>query len=75
MATAKKSPVAKKATASKAVAAAAEIVEIGASDSIKSVVEETKGAVYVKTGLTGGKRFVVTVRSKGRRPTLIALHL
>jgi len=53
----------------------AQIREVPANDSIKSAKEETKADVYIKTGKTGGKRFVVTVNHDKERPTLIALHL
>lgn len=75
MATSKKTPSAKVSAKSATSAPNVEITEIKADDSIISAKESTKAAVYVKTGLTGGRRFVVTVRNAGKRPTMIALHL
>lgn len=75
MATTKKAAPAKKAPAKRAAAESVEVVEVQGNDSIKSAKEASKAAVYVKTGLTGGRRFVVTVRNAGKRPTMIALHL
>ncbi len=72
MATSKKSSAKKGAAPAATIA---EVVEVKANDSISSAKEKTKSAVYVKTGLTGGRRFVVTVRNPGKRPTMIALHL
>lgn len=54
---------------------AATIREITSDDSIKSAFDATSADVYVKTGKTGGKRFLVTVNTGAARPTLIALHL
>jgi hypothetical protein len=53
---------------------AAVINEVKANDSIKSAFDEHQADVYVKTGKTGGKRFLVRVNT-GVKPTLIALHL
>ena len=53
----------------------ATIEELLADDSIKSAFDATKADVFVKTGKTGGKRFLVRVDTGGKRPTLIALHL
>jgi len=53
----------------------AEIHEVPVHDSIKKTVEEIKPDLFVKTGKTGGKRFVVTVHGADNVPTLIALHL
>ena len=54
---------------------AATVEEVKSNDSIKSAFDEHRADVYVKTGKTGGKRFLVKVNTGGPRPTLIALHL
>jgi len=54
---------------------AASIREVKSDDSIRSAFDAHSADVYVKTGKTGGKRFIVTVKAGGARPTLIALHL
>jgi hypothetical protein len=53
----------------------ATIKEITSNDSIKSAFNENDADVYIKTGKTGGKRFLVRVNTGGARPTLIAIHL
>lgn len=52
-----------------------EIKELKADDSIKSAKEASGADLYVKTGKTGGRRFLVSVNTGGAKPTLIALHL
>jgi hypothetical protein len=51
------------------------IHEVKSDDSIKSAHEAHGADVYIKTGKTGGKRFLVKVNTGGPKPTLIALHL
>jgi hypothetical protein len=53
----------------------ATIKEVPSDDSIKAAHSAHGADVYVKTGKTGGKRFLVTVNTGGPKPTLIALHL
>jgi hypothetical protein len=53
----------------------ATIQEMKSDDSIKSAYETSGAHVYVKTGKTGGKRFLVKVNTGGPKPALIALHL
>jgi len=75
MATTKKAVPAKKAPAKRAVAETVQVVEVQGKDTTTSAKEGAKASVYLKTGLTGGRRFEVTVRNPGKRPTMIALHL
>ena len=53
----------------------ATIREVESDDSIKSVTEDLGADVYIKTGMTGGRRFLVSVEGAREKPTLIALHL
>lgn len=53
----------------------ATIREITANDSIRSAKDEVKADLYIKTGKTGGKRFLVSINHEAERPTLVALHL
>lgn len=53
----------------------ATIEEIKPDDSITSAFAANQADLYVKTGMTGGKRFLVKVNSAGGRAALIALHL
>ncbi len=42
---------------------------------IKPLLEETKADLYVETGKTGGRTFLITINRDNERPTLVALHL
>lgn len=42
---------------------------------IRPLLEETQADLYVETGKTGGKTFLVTINRDNERPTLVALHL
>lgn len=53
----------------------ATVREIKSSDSIKSVKDEHGADLFIKTGMTGNRRFLVTIENAGAKPTLIALHL
>jgi hypothetical protein len=53
----------------------AKIHEVSADDSIKSAKEGHNADLFIKTGMTGGRRFIVSVENAGAKPTLIALHL
>jgi hypothetical protein len=57
------------------MASDATIEQVPASDSIKEAHQGSGADVYIKTGKTGGKRFLVKVNTGGAKPTLIALHL
>jgi hypothetical protein len=52
----------------------ATIHEIKSDGTVKSVFEDIKADLFIKTGKTGGKHFLVTVNT-GAKPTLIAIHL
>jgi len=53
----------------------AAIREVKSDDSIKSAMEAHGADLYVKTGRTGGRRFLVSVEGVQDKTTLIALHL
>lgn len=56
--------------------ASATIEEIKNYDgTVKSVFEDIKADLFIKTGKTGGKHFLVKVDSGAGKPTLIAIHL
>lgn len=40
-----------------------------------SLLKEMKADVYIETGKTGGKTFMISVNRDNERPTLVALHL
>jgi hypothetical protein len=53
---------------------AATIKEIKSDGTVKSVFEDVHADLFIKTGKTGGKHFLVTVNTP-KGPTLIAIHL
>jgi hypothetical protein len=52
-----------------------EVIEVQADDSISSAYDANQATAFVKTGLTGGKRFLVKIHNPGKDATMIALHL
>jgi hypothetical protein len=54
---------------------AAKIHEVHANDSIESAKDSHGADLFIKTGMTGNRRFLVSVENAGAKPTLIALHL
>jgi hypothetical protein len=42
---------------------------------LKALLPETKADLYVETGKTGGRTFLITINHDNERPTLVALHL
>jgi hypothetical protein len=53
----------------------ATIEEIKSDGTIKSVFDSVKADLFIKTGKTGGKHFLVKLDTGGAKPTLIAIHL
>jgi hypothetical protein len=53
----------------------ANIEEIKNDGTVKSVFDSVKADLFIKTGKTGGKTFLVKLDSGGAKPTLIAIHL
>jgi len=51
------------------------VKKIRASDSLKSAAVDRGADLYVKTGLTEGRRFLVKIENVDAKPTLIAVHL
>lgn len=42
---------------------------------LRPLLQETKADLYVETGKTGGRTFLITINNDNERPTLVALHL
>lgn len=53
----------------------AKVDEIRSDDSIRAAKDEPGADLFIKTGMTGNRRFLVSIENEGAKPTLIALHL
>jgi hypothetical protein len=53
----------------------ATIEEIKSDGLVKSMFEDIKADLFIKTGKTAGRHFLVKVDNGTAKPTLIALHL
>lgn len=51
------------------------ITEVKGDNSIKNAFDDHDADLYIKTGKTGGKRFLIKLNADAKRPTLIAMHL